>query len=164
MKYEVWKAERDEGRTIEHDRLADLERLMAKAEQRKKNCQASAMDSENEEDRAEWTLRANEAAKQLRELTRDYDELSAILGRQDATDGAVDSLVTAGPRALAQLHMADFESKRTVLHALAVKVTCYTKDDPRDMEISWALGGTYALWAQSRGIDCVANDKCMRSV
>jgi DNA invertase Pin-like site-specific DNA recombinase len=164
MKYEVWKAERDEGRTIEHDRLADLERLMAKTEQRKRNCQASAMDSENEEDRAEWTLKANEAAKQLRELTRDYDELSAILGRQDATDGAVDSLVTAGPRALAQLHMADFESKRTVLHALAVKVTCYTKVDPRDMEISWALGGTYALWAQSRGIDCVANDKCMRSV
>jgi len=108
----------------------------------------SAGDAEDEEIRAEFTLLAKEAARQARELAREYKQLSTILTHHKAFQGKAESLVALGVSALDRLRSASYEDKRIALHAFKVQVKVWQKEHVPQFEISWGFDALHERWEQ----------------
>lgn len=151
-KYEMWKADRVAGRSIERDELKATSDQIILAERRAKNAKASALDAETDEDRAEWTRITHEESRKARDLQVKYDELAAILGRDEQQELAVDAIVALGKAAIERLGTADFDTKRRTLYAFKVHVVLRSRHEPEDQryEFSWGLDAVYDQWVREQ--------------
>lgn len=139
-KYEQWKADRDDGRTMEQDRVVAIEKAIQDAEKRRKNNMLLAQNEDDDEMRAEYQLAAREAAKRVRELQQDLGVLQAQLASQSGHEDAIRSLAEAGEQALAQLRQFDYDSKRRTLFALRAELTVWAKSHPDQYAFGWSFG------------------------
>ena len=150
-KFEQWKADQVEGKSIEFDRIASLEGLIAKTKKRKQNYMASAGDAKDEETRIEFTHMASEAARQIREWTEEHEQLSKVIAQAEQYKERVESIVAMGQVALEHLQTATFDDKRAVLHAFDVKVQAWRHDHKPPFDFSWGFDRLHEAWVQSRG-------------
>lgn len=134
--YEDWKQQQSDGRSYEYDRLANMQDLMRKTEQRWRNCLASAADAPDEDSRQEFTHMASKAREDLRQLEDEHGKLGAVLTQQDEEIAEVDKVVAMGTQALDKLRTADYQTKRTFLHALGFKITVKSMTD---FDVQWRL-------------------------
>ena len=148
-KFEQWKAEQVEGKSIEFDRIASLEGLIAKTKKRKQNCMASAADAKDEETRIEFTHMADEAARQIREWTEEHEQLSKVIAQAEQYKERVESIVALGQLAMEHLQTATFDDKRVTLHAFDVKVRAWRHDHKPPFDFSWGFDRLHEAWVQS---------------
>ncbi len=139
-KYEQWKADRVDGRSIEHDRIESIEKLIEQAEKRRQNNMAMASDESDPTQRAEYQLVARQQAQRVRDLTHELETLRSVLARQDNEETMVDAITQAGQHALQQLDQFNFDSRRRALFALKVKVTVWAKSSSDKITFSWGFG------------------------
>jgi hypothetical protein len=145
--FERWKAEQSEGRTFEYDRLESTKEALDAATRRWRNCLSSAAEAKDDETRAQFSHMADEAGKQMKGLQKDYDKLSAILGRADAQVAQVDSRIAMGQYALEHLRTASYQDKRTFLYALGVVIKVKSSTD---YKIDWRLEKIQEEWVQAQ--------------
>ena len=164
-KFEQWKAERDEGLSIEHDQIEAYEKQIRKAQQRKRNFMDSSGESDSEEMRIEWRAKAEEEDRHVRSLTQSLEQLKAVLAHQDAFDQAVEDVAAHGMAARDRLRDTTFDDKRTTLQAFQVHILCFKRDEEDPYKISWGFDELHEYWAQRRLFaNYVSSQKCMRSV
>jgi site-specific DNA recombinase len=137
--FERWKGGQNEGMSVEYDRLNNMPAMIENAERRWKNCMESAAEARSAETRAHFTKLADEAQEEAAKLRDERDQLDRILGTKTAEVAQVESLVLAGQQAMDKLQTADFADKRTILHALGIKI--YVKS-LQDWRIEWRLAYT----------------------
>ncbi len=152
-KHVIWKADRVEGRSIEHDRLGAIEKAIADATRRRKNYLVSVGNAESDEERQEFQGMAHEEHKAIAALTKEHEALTAILARDEQRESAVDLLVSLGEQARESLRHFDFDSKRRALYALKVTVTCWSHSHPDKWIIRWGLSEMQTRALEFLGVD-----------
>lgn len=137
QKYEQWKADTCEGRTIEQDHLQSLRDNLALAEKKRANATDLATCEDDPDQRAEYQLTARREAQRVRNLTAEIEDLQTAMSNQDRKDKVVMDLMEAGTRAIEQLRHADFDSRRRILYALQVVAVVRSKSDPNSLQVHW---------------------------
>jgi site-specific DNA recombinase len=152
-KHEIWKADRVEGRTIEHDRLGAIDKALKEATRRRKNYLANSGGADSETERLEYAGLAHEEYKAMQSLAKEHEALTAILARDEQQEAAVGMLVSLGAQAREALKHFDFDSKRRALYALKVTITCWSQSHPDKWIIRWGLSEMQTRALEFLGVD-----------
>lgn len=153
--FERWKANQEDGRTFEYDRLDSIQTALTNATNRWCNCLKSAAGASDETTRAQFTHMADEAAKEMKESQKDYDQLASVLSRTEARFEQIDAVIRMGTNALEHLRQADYQDKRTFLYTLGVVIKVKSMTD---YKIDWRLEQINDQWVQAQL--CVPDEVC----
>jgi DNA invertase Pin-like site-specific DNA recombinase len=148
-----WRADQDDGSTIEQDRLEVIAALTRKAEQRYNNYLRLAGD--DDELSHEWAERARLARQEIQSLAHERLALQALLADRDRVSTQMEDVITLGQRALENLRHADFELRRQTLFAFDVQVELAPQQSPEPIQVSWQFSRLHERWLESSGPNIV---------
>ncbi|MGH2484779.1 MAG: zinc ribbon domain-containing protein [Ktedonobacterales bacterium] len=151
-KYDLWLSTKATGRALEQDRLSVIDHLVPEYESIRQNNMRMAERETDDQQQAEYQLRAREAKKMVHSLTEEREKLLLVLENEDQQAVALEALVEAAPAALANARQADFQTKRRVLYYVGFGVKCYRRDHKPQYEIGCELDKVYNQSLEYAGI------------
>jgi site-specific DNA recombinase len=171
-KFAQWRESHSKDAGLKQDHLAAIEGAIKTAKKRKQNYMALVgdLDTKAEETdeadikalRAEFLHLTQEADRQIKALTREYEQLTAAFTEQEGQIAQVEQLIMLGTNALERLRVAPYEQKRLALYAFGVEVKVWSHDHTPPFEVKWRLDHLDESWLQPPADQTEAVSHCVQ--
>jgi hypothetical protein len=98
-----------------------------------------ASNLEDDDHMAEYQRIATAAARSVKGITKEMEDLTRVLAGKQREDDTREALTALGEQAVERLRQADFDDKRRTLLALDAKLIIRRKADPNAVEFECRL-------------------------